>query len=153
MSITARHKKPGGFRKLVNSLELTPEDKREKILETFRQEDPEFVAEVTKCIFSFEEFKLLNAMIVTDVVVAMKPEMRTLAVALYKCKDHELLGHFQACMPSAQAAAFRDETGMLAGITVGEQKGARYRVIEKARELQNSGVVMIKKYSPLYADL
>lgn len=152
MSLTARHKKPGGFKKLVNSLELTPHDRRKKILDAMRGDDDRFVAEVERCIFEFEEFKDISDMIITDIVYAMKSDMKSVAVALYKCKDEALLQKFTKNMLSAQGAAYNDEKSMLDKVTVSEQKGARFRIIEKARELQNSGVIVLKKYSPDYQE-
>ncbi len=150
MSLTARHKKPGAFRKLVNSLEITPQDRRAKILNAMRVEDPDFVTAVEKCLFEFAEFKNLNEMILADVVYAMKDDMRSVAIALYKCKDEELLGKFVKSMLPAQGSAFKEELSMLTAITVGQQKGAQFKVIEKARELQENGVVTIKEYAPQY---
>ena len=57
MSLIDRHKKPGGFKKLVNSLELTTPDKRGQILSLLRQEDSVFVGNVEESIFNFEEFQ------------------------------------------------------------------------------------------------
>lgn len=152
MSLTARHKKPGGFKKLVNTLEVTPDDRRIKILSAMKAEDPEFVAEVEKCIFEFEEFAKLPDMVITDIIYGMKNDMRSVAIALYKCKDPVLLEKFVKNMLPAQGGAFKDETGTLDKITVSEQKGARYRIITKARELQDSGAFEIKKYSPNFAN-
>ncbi len=150
MSLIARHKKPGAFRKLVNSLEITPQDRRTKILNAMRAEDPDFVTAVEKCLFEFSEFKNLSEMILADVVYAMKDDMRSVAIALYKCKDEELLNKFMKSMLPAQGSAFKEEMSMLTAITVGQQKGAQFKVIEKARELQENGVVTIKEYAPQY---
>jgi flagellar motor switch protein FliG len=153
MSLVERHKKPGGFKKLVQSLELTPHDRRGKIIEAMRREDPEFIAEVEKCIFEFEEFKNIPDMVITDIVYTLRNDMRSLAVALYKCKDPELYEKFSKNMLTAQGALFKDEIKMLEAITVGVQKGARFKVIAKARELQDAGVIALKKYSSIYPDI
>jgi flagellar motor switch protein FliG len=150
MSLTARHKRPGGFKALINSLELTPPERREKILNAMKREDPKFVVEVEKCIFNFSEFVDIPDMVITDVVFGMKDDMRSVAVALYKCKDEALLNKFVKNMLPAQAAIFREELKMLDQITVAQQNGARFKMIEKARELQDGGTIMIKKYSSVF---
>lgn len=55
-------------------------------------------------------------------------------------------------MGAPQAFAFREETGMLTQVTVSEQMGASFRIIQKARDLQSAGKIVLKKYSPNYAD-
>ena len=94
MSLIARHKKPGGFRKLVNSLETTVVEKRVKIHEALRAEDPDFIAEIEQSIFNFEEFIEMDDLIVCEVVGALSKEMRTLALALYKSPDERLVQKF-----------------------------------------------------------
>ena len=131
---------------------MTVPDRRESILRSIRSEDPEFAIEVEKCIFEFEEFLQINDMILTDIIFGMKDDMRSVAIALYKCKDENLLAKFVKNMLPAQGAAFRDETNLLDKITVGQQRGARFKVIEKARELEHAGTIQLKKYSPNYRD-
>ncbi len=151
MSLVARHKKPGGFKKLVHSLEITPLDKRTLIIDSLKKEDQKFMADVEKAIFEFEEFKQLQDGVITDVIFKMKDNMRIVAVALFNCKDEELLVKFTKNMLHPQAAAFKEETKSLSQVSVKEQCGARFHIIAKARELQSSGVVTIKRYVSVYA--
>lgn len=150
-NLTNRHKKPGGFRKLVNSLETTAVDKREKIVDMMRKEDPEFMAEIEKSIFSFEEFRVTDDLIVCELLGALK-EPRTLAVALYHCPDEVLLDKFTKNMPPHLRFEFKEETEMLRGITQREQIAARFRIIQKTREIEKVKKFVLKKYSSQYPD-
>ena len=152
MSTVERHKKPGGFRKLVNSLETTPPDRRKKILDLMASEDPAFVKDVQKCIFEFEEFALIDDMVIAEIIFQFKTEMKVVALALFKAKDEKLIAKFMKNMTGATGGRFNEETSMLDKITVGQQQGARYRMIEKSRELQLQHTVVIKKYNPKYID-
>lgn len=117
-----------------------------------RNDDPQFLAHVETAIFMFEEFKSVNGMMVAELMHEMKNEMTAVALALYHCSDEELVQKFVKNMASAQAFAYRDTASELAQVTVGQQTGARFRIIEKARELQQQGRILLKKYSPLYQD-
>ena len=152
MSTIDRHKKPGGFRKLVNSLETTPPERRRKIMELMAAEDPDFIKEVEECIFEFEEFAMIDDMVIAEILHHFKGEMKCVALALFRCKDENLLKKFMRNMTGATGGRFGEETGMLGDVTLGQQMGARYRMIEKSRELQVKLVVTIKKYNPKYAD-
>ena len=152
MSITARHKKPGGFKKLVNSLETTVLEKRTSILEAMRKEDPDFVSEVEQCIFNFEEFININDLVVAEIIAAFQKEMKTVAVALYKCSDKALLEKFTKNMIAPAMRAMREEQETLEQVRLNEQVGARFRIIAKARELEQRGSFQLKRYSQVYKD-
>lgn len=149
MSTVARHKRPGGFRKLVNALETTAPEKREKILETMRREDPDFIAEVENSIFEFDEFLNMNDMLLGEVIDAMKAEPRSIALALYHA-DQTLVDKFTKNMKPPQAYEFKELSGALSNVLERERTSARYRIIAKARELEGRGSFMLKKYSPAY---
>jgi flagellar motor switch protein FliG len=152
MSIVARHKKPGGFRKLVNSLETTPPERRTKILDSLRIDDAAFTDEVEAALFAFEEFKDVPDLMVAELVFQLKNEITALALALYHCKDEELVDKFTRNMAASIAVAYRDAVEILSQVTVGQQVGGRFRVIQKARELQHQGIIFLKKYSDHYQD-
>jgi len=152
MSLTARHKKPGGFRKLVNSLETTPEEKRKKILDAMRKEDPDFVAEVENCLFSFQEFAAIDDLTICEIISSLNPiDMRSLALALHKA-DEKLLGKFTKNMLPAKMRGFKEETELLKEVKKSEQDGSRFRIIGKARELEAQNVIKLKRYSQHFTD-
>jgi flagellar motor switch protein FliG len=152
MSITARHKKPGGFKKLVNSLETTAPDRQNKILEAMRAEDPDFVDEVERCLFKFEEFSLVQDLVMAEIIEGMKAEPRTLALALFKCPDTVLVEKFKKNMRPPIAFEVKEVTEGLTQVLQREQISSRYRIIAKARELESQRKITLKKYSQKYPD-
>ena len=152
MGITDRHKKPGGFKKLVHSLETTGREKREKIIELMRREDPDFTAEVEKCLFQFEEFKGTNESILAEITSHLT-EMRTLAFALHKYDD-KLLVKFNRCLSPSQRYALKEAIEGLSEekILRVQQISAQFKIIEKARQLEGSSNFVLKKYSEAYRD-
>jgi flagellar motor switch protein FliG len=153
MSIIARHKKPGGFRKLVNSLETTPVEKRIKILDSLRREDPAFVEDVEACIFNFEEFGALNDLVMAEIVGSLKPgDIKSLAYALYKCPDTALVEKFTKNMMPPIFFQYREHSESISQLHTYEQVGGRFRIIEKARELEEQRKFTLKKYISKYQD-
>ena len=150
MGILDRHKKPGGFRKLVNSIEVTPPEKRNMILDTMLAEDPIFISDVLRCVFKFEEFDQINDMAICELLYHFK-EFKTLAVALHKAPE-PLVNKFKKNMAAPQAIQFREEVSMVSQIKVSEQLGARYKIIELARALQVEGKFILKPYDSKYPD-
>lgn len=114
-----------------------------------REEDPEFVAEVERYIFHFEEFKNLPDMMMADVIHQFRSEMKSVVMALYKA-DEELINKFKKNMHPVEASLFKAESELWTQVKVSEQMGARFRMIEKARSLQEQGVIVLKRYSPKY---
>lgn len=145
MSITLRHKKPGAFRKLVLSLETTPADRRKKILESFRAEDAMFADHAEQSLFEFKDFATTNELVLCEVVDAMKNEMRTLALAL-KNGPADLVGKFTRVMRPQQAYDFKEYTEGMASVLSREQVAAQFRVISKARDMEEAGKFTLKNY-------
>jgi flagellar motor switch protein FliG len=151
MSVTARHKKPGGFRKLVNSLEETTLEKRGTILRSLADEDLELAQEAEKCIFNFEEFITTNDLVLGEILDNFKYELRTVALALYHADD-ALMKKFTLNMSKYLLRSFNEELEALEKVLAKEQVGARFRVITRARELERQGRFVLKKYSDKYPD-
>src|SRR5690606_10184112 len=60
MSVYARYKKdPEGFRRLVELLETTPKEKRDRMVEVGMQEDAEFTRRALSFIITFAEITTL----------------------------------------------------------------------------------------------
>ena len=152
MTLTARHKKAGGFRKLVNSLETTAPDKRAKILDSLRVEDPEFVADVEKCIFSFDEFGAIGDMIIAEIISSLSDgEIRSLAFALYK-GDEALREKFKKNMTPKQFLVFREADEAILQLKLSEKLGGQFKIVEKARILESQSKFNLKRYNPKYPD-
>lgn len=148
MGLIDRHKKPGGYRKLVNSLEITSPDKRAKILETLRIEDSAFVEDVEKDILNFDELGAINEMMISELVSSMR-EMQTLAVALYKTPP-DFIAKFTKSMTPAQQRRFHEETMTIDQLTVAQRMASQFKVVETARLLQEEGKITIKEYNTKY---
>lgn len=150
MGMTDRHKKQGGFKKLVNSLETTSHDKRVKILEAMAQEDPAFIDEVQKSIFEFSEFAKISDMAICELVCAFSEEMKTIALALYRLEDQALIDKFLRNMPPREMSAYRSAHENLTSVLGRERTSAQFRIINKARELEAQNKFTLKRYSSKY---
>jgi flagellar motor switch protein FliG len=149
MSITARHKKPGAFRKLVNSLETTPSDRRQKILDALKAEDKELAQHAEKSLFYFEDFLTTSDEMIREICQAMKSEMRVMAVALNGRGD-SMIRKFTENMQHAEKYEFEQQTEAIKGILGREQMSAQFRIIAKAREIEDRESITLKKYSGSY---
>lgn len=152
MSIIARHKKPGAFRKLVNFLETTAPEKQKLIIEAMRKEDPDFMGQVEDCLFRFEEFMPMDDMVICEIIGAMKKEMRTVALALYH-SEPAMIEKFVKNMRPPEHFEFKEMTEGFKSVLSREQLAARFRIIEKARDLERAGKIVLKKYSSHWADI
>lgn len=146
MSSINRHKKPGGFYKFVLFMETLDTEKRKKIFDFMREEDPIFVAAAEKHIFHWDEFEKLDPMVACEIVSEIK-DIGTLAMALHKCTNEALAKKFIANIPPAKQIKFKQEAEMLGQITVRQQTSARMKMIETARELERQGKITLK-YCP-----
>ena len=145
MSLVARHKKPGAFEKLVQSLEITSPEKREKIMATLDAEDPVFMDRVRKSMLSFNELKALSEGVIMEIFFLMG-KMEYLALALYKWDDKELVEKFLKCIPPKQMAEYKEAVEGLGQVTKGRREGAQFKLVEVARQLQMEKGIKIKAY-------
>lgn len=146
MSLTARHKKPGAFEKLVQSLEITSPEKREKIIVSLEADDPVFMDRVKRSMMSFTDLKDLKIEILMEVVYAVG-KMEYLALALYKLEDQELVDKFLKCIPPKQMPAYKEAVENLAQVTKGQREGAQFKLIEAARKVESEKALRIKPYA------
>ena len=149
MSITARHKKPGAFRKLVNSLETTPSDRRQKILDALKAEDKELAQHAEKSLFYFEDFLTTSNEMIGEICEAMKSEMRVMATALHG-RGEAMIKKFTDNMQHPVRYEFDQQTEALKGVLGREQMSAQFRIIAKAREIEDRASITLKKYSGSY---
>lgn len=145
MGMIDRHKKRGGFKKLVNSLETTHPEKRAKIIAMLKEEDPILMEKVEQSIFDFSEFETMSDLLVCEILSQFK-EFKTLAIALYKCPNEALIAKFLKQMAPAQRREYNEQVETLRGVTVSEQNAARFRIVESSRALEKSGKFTLKRY-------
>ena len=141
MSVYARYKKPGGLRQLVELLETTPAEKRQKMIDLGMAEDPEFTRKALACMF---EFKDILAM--TEVEL---PEI------LNRCASGRLIGYavksltkdqqslFLRCIPTSFLGDAREALELEPSLA--EIGGARLKLIQAARSAERAGLLRIKQ--------
>jgi flagellar motor switch protein FliG len=149
MSNLSRHKKPDAFYKLVQFIETLDEEKRKKILNFMREEDPIFVQNVEKYVFHWEEFENINDMIICEIVSELK-DMNVLALSLYKCPNEKIVKKFTANIPPQKQIAFKQASEFLDKVTVRQQNSSRITIIETARKLEGLGKIQLKACPKTY---
>lgn len=150
MSITARHKRPGAFRQLVNALETTPEDKRQKIIQAIAGEDPEMASHVRASLFRFEEFIGVDNAILAEILGQLEKEPRIVALALFHLENQALVDKFVKSMSVSVLRVYREETSLLTEVKLRERISAQFRMIAKAREIEATGLFRLKRYAGDY---
>jgi flagellar motor switch protein FliG len=145
MSLTARHKKPGAFQKLVNSLEMTSPERRDKIMGPMAAEDPVFMERVKKSMLTFDELTALSDAVLMEVVHKLG-NMQYLALALYKLERQDVVDKFLRCVPAKLMAEYKNYSEELAQVTKGQREGAQFKLVEAARAVEASMGIKIKPY-------
>jgi flagellar motor switch protein FliG len=150
MSSLIRHKRPGGFVKLIHFLETLPKEKRDKLIDNMRTEDAPFVEQVEKYLLCFEDFENFDDLKMCELVAAL--DMPTLAVAVYKCKNEKLVKKFVANIPRNKELAFRTEGELLDKVTVAQQNAARFKIIEAVRKIEAEKEIIFKACPKTYEE-
>jgi flagellar motor switch protein FliG len=143
MGLLARFRRPGGLEKLVALIEGADAKTKENLIKSIREEDPEYAKVVEERIFNWSDLFMLDDMTLSDILNTVHP--KTLALALCFVDDGQkqyLLGrlnHIAAMRIHEEIDILGDkaEKGMVAT--------ARRKVIETARQLEQSGKFVLKK--------
>lgn len=146
MSSIARHKKPGGFENLVNFLETTPKEKREKLVDALAQEDAEFMNRVSQSILNFEELEAVREDILMEVTYELGEKMQVLALALYKLENQKFVEKFTRCLAPKQMAFYKEAVGGLNQVTKSQREGAQLKLVEIMRKIDSARGLNIKPY-------
>lgn len=140
MGVYSRYKKdPEGFRALVELLEATPKEKRQRMIDVGMEEDPEYTRKAMSFAYSFEDICNLPDMELAEVVAASPPRMTANAV---KNSPPEIKQKFMKnAIPkiAAQIREFEDESPELREIGA-----ARLKLITVARSLEKQGRIRTK---------
>lgn len=141
MGVYTRYKKdPEGFRTLVELLESTPKDKRQRMIDVGMEEDPEYTRKALSYMFSFDDLCNLPDMELAEVVAAAPPRMTANSL---KNSDPEVRERFMKnAIPkvAAQIREFDDEKAELREIGA-----ARLKLITVARSLERQGKIKSKQ--------
>lgn len=141
MSIYARYKRGAeGFRQLVELMESSPKDRRDKMIQAGMKEDPEFTKRAIQYFISFEDIIKLNDSELAEVVATATPKIIATSVAN---QPDDTKKRFLRCAKGAAAAEIRDL--MEAEYTLKEIGGARLKMIAVTRQLEKRGLISLKK--------
>ena len=141
MSIYERYKRgPEGFRALVELLEVTPIERREKMLEAGMEEDPAFTERAIQLMLSFEDVLRLPEMELSELLATVPPNL--CAIALCR-QPKEVQKRFLLAMPPKAMGEFRDLVSEVAELR--DIGGAQLKMIQATRELERKGYVKTKR--------
>jgi len=128
-----------GFRKYVELIECMPLGKRQKFLEAAKPENPMFVAEAQKYIFTFERITRLPSLELTEVLgaIGLKPE--TIATAVASIEDESIKEMMLKHIPRNLLASVVQQLKEYPVPQPYDVGSARLQLIKKARELEKIG--------------
>jgi len=143
MGIYTRYKKdPNGFRKLVELLEITPKDKREKMIEMGRAEDPEYTAKALAMTMNFQDILSMQDAEFAEVLSLIPPKIIAAAFAPLGKVIHDRV---LKLAPRNRISDIRDI--IEAEYRPTEVGGAQFKVIEMTRDLERRGKIQLKRIS------
>jgi flagellar motor switch protein FliG len=141
MGVYTRYKKdPGGFRKLVELLEVTPKDKRDKMIEIGVQEDAEYTKRALSFCYNFLDILNLPDAELAEVLGISSP--RTVAMA-FSASGPGM--HEKVLKLSPRQSQIEIKDLIEATYKPNEVGGAQFKIIEATRQLERRGKVMTKR--------
>ena len=143
MGVYARYKRdPDGFRKLVELLESTPKERRQKMIDVGMAEDPDYTQKALSYMMSFQDILTLPDTELAEVVTKAPPQMTAFAISKL---DETVKDKFVRCaqIKPQVMAAIRDY--MEADVSIHQIGGAQLKLVMTARELERAGLVRTKK--------
>jgi flagellar motor switch protein FliG len=142
MGVYTRFKQKGqeGFRALVQLLETTPMSRRERMIEVGMLEDPAYTELALKFVLKFEDLAQLPDLELAELTA--KAPARTTAYALGGC-DPAVVERFLRNSKAPVAAEIKDY--MQTQIGPREIGGARLKLVEFARQLEQKGLIKSKR--------
>lgn len=142
MSIYARYKRnPGGFRSLVELLETTPTERRQKMIDVGMQEDAAYTEKAMSYMLNFNDILELPEMELAELIDKVDPR-----IAAFSIHQHpqEVKDRFLKCARRGKAADIRDYFDS-PNVTLREIGGAQLKVVQIARQLEKQGYINTKK--------
>ncbi len=145
MSVYARYKRePEGFRQLIELLEMTPLVRRQKMIDSGMQEDPEYTQKALEFIMNFNDLVGLPEPEMAELVYATPARYLASAIQML---TQEQKDRFIRCARAAQGGEVKEF--MEQPVTPKEVSAAQYKMVELARDLERKGYVSVKRI-PLY---
>lgn len=141
MGVYTRFKRsPEGFRALVELLETTPLERRQKMIEMGMAEDADFTRKALEFTMSFDDLVQLSDPEMAELVAVAPP--RVTACAINNASE-AVQKQFLRCSKPKVAAAIKE--GMETKVSLKEIGGARLKLVETARKLEREGFIRVKK--------
>ena len=141
MSVYTRFKKdPDGLRNLVELLEVTPRERRTKMINVGMEEDADYTNKAVSLMMTFEDVLKLKDSELAELMV--HAPLRSIGAA-YSRQTPEYKRFVLSCCPMSKMGEIRDLFEM--EFTLAEIGGAQLKLIEATRKLERQGTLQIKK--------
>lgn len=141
MGVYARFKRdPGGLRRLVELLEVTPKSRRERMVEVGFNEDRDYTEKALAFMLTFEDILKLPEPELAE-LMATAPA-RVVGVAISKASD-EIIERFLRNCPVGRGGEVRDYLNP--EVPLRDVGGAQLKLIEITRGLERQGLIKTKQ--------
>jgi flagellar motor switch protein FliG len=141
MGVYTRFKRsPDGLRALVELLETTPLERRQKMLDMGMAEDAEFTRKALEYVMTFDDLTGISESEMAELVAVAPPRVTALAISN---ASEEVKNFFLRCAKGKVQAAIRE--GLESKVSLKEIGGARLKLVEHARKLEKQGFLRVKK--------
>lgn len=141
MGVYSRYKKsPEGFRALVELLETTPLERRQRMIEVGMEEDPEYTSIALQYLMTFEDVLTLDGPELAELMAAAPPRMTAFAISHL---GDDVIGRFLNHSKTRVAAEIREN--LETKVTKKEIGGAQLKLVGCARDLERAGFLKIKQ--------
>lgn len=141
MGVYTRYKKdPNGFRKLVELLEITPKDKREKMIAAGLAEDPDYTKKAMAHMMTFLDILGLADGEFAEILALAPPKILAMA---FSAAAADVKTRVLTLAPRRSMADIKDIID--AQYKPGEIGGAQLKMIEYARDLERRGKIGLKR--------
>lgn len=144
MGMLDRYRKKGGFRQLLQLIETCTTQKRDQFMGIIKQENPQWAGIISKKMLTMEVVFNWPVEVIGEFAVELPP--RTLAMALKKIGPEGL----QKSIATLPHLKKREIEEMYNGLnpTPSEMHAASIKVVEKVRQLIDSGRIKLERFAP-----
>jgi flagellar motor switch protein FliG len=141
MGVYSRFKRgPEGFRALVELLETTPLERRQRMIDVGRQEDPEFTERALQHMLTFEDLLGLPDVEMAELMAEAPGRLVAHAIGQLSPDKQVIFIRNAKGKTLAQLREHLEDQ-----VTLREVGGAQLKVIEFARKLEKRGLIRIKR--------
>jgi flagellar motor switch protein FliG len=142
MGVYTRFKRgPEGFRALVELLETTPLERRQRMLDVGMAEDADFTRKALEYVMSFDDITRLSDPELAELMAAAPP--RIIACAIANAPEEVQNRFLKCCTKPKIRTGIKEHFGVK--FSLKEIGGARLKLVEHARKLEKIGYIRTKK--------